>query len=166
MLSVQLKTCYKFSLLAFSVLFTTIAWSQQSACSLLQPSEIESALGGKAGNFTNNSMGKTSICNGQVGTRKVMIRVAERKNANGNIEKSAVEMLRKQGWKIDIKQDGNITCSTAIPPDGSEHPGFNTTCSILSNGKVIAVEVRSLSKAEMASMDAVRALAQKAASRL
>jgi hypothetical protein len=166
MLSVQLKTCCKFSLLSLSILFTTIAWSQQSACSLLQSSEMESALGGKAGNFTDNSMGKTSICTGQVGTRKVMIRFAERKNANGNIEKSAVEMLRKQGWKIDVKQDGNVTCSTAIPPAGSGHTGFNTTCSILSNGKVVAVEVTSLSKAEMASMDVVRALAQKAASRL
>jgi len=139
----------------------------QSACSLLQPAELESALAGKAGKFSDNTIGTTHMCTGQVGNRTVVIRVAERKdNSTTSKEQNAIEMLRKQGWKIDVKKDGNMTCSTAIPPAGSEPLGFNTTCSILNNGKVTALEVGSSSKEDMVSIDVVSALVKKAFSRL
>ena len=96
-----------------------------------------------------------------------MIRVAELQDKNSEgVAQKGVEMLRGQGWKIDVKKEGSTTCSTAIPPAAQEQLGFNTTCSIRSNGKVLAVEVGCHSKGEMVSMDAVKALAQKALSRL
>jgi len=44
--------------------------------------------------------------------------------------------------------------------------GFNTTCSILHAGRVVAVEVQAPSQKEMASMDVVRKLVQQAFTRL
>jgi hypothetical protein len=105
------------------------------------------------------------MCTGQVGKRTVVIRVAERKDNSGAKEQSGIDILTKQGWKIDVKKNGNITCSTAIPPSGSEQAGFNTTCSIFNNGKVVAVEVGATAKEDMASPDVVSSLAKKAFSR-
>jgi hypothetical protein len=44
--------------------------------------------------------------------------------------------------------------------------GFNTTCSIFRGGRVVAVEVTARSRDEMASMQVVRGLVEKAWSRL
>ena len=148
-------------------LTSTHAQGSSAACKLLQPSEIESAIGGKATKFSGSALGETSICAGQVGTSKVMIRVAQRKrNDGGALEKAGVEKLRKAGWRIEVKTEGDLTCSTVIPPASSARIGFNTTCSVLRAGKVVAVEVAAPSEKEMASMEATRKLAQKAVARL
>jgi len=148
-------------------LTSTHAQGSSAACKLLQPSEIESAIGGKATGFSGSALGEASICTGQVGTSKVMIRVAQRKrNDGGALEKAGVEKLRKAGWRIEVKTEGDLTCSTAIPPASSARIGFNTTCSVLRAGKVVAVEVGAPSEKEMASMEATRKLVQKAVARL
>jgi len=96
-----------------------------------------------------------------------MIRVAQRKrNDGGALEKAGVEKLRKAGWRIEVKTEGDLTCSIVIPPASSARIGFNTTCSVLRAGKVVAVEVGAPSEKEMASMEATRKLAQKAVARL
>jgi hypothetical protein len=96
-----------------------------------------------------------------------MIRVAQRKrNDGGALERAGIEKLRKAGWRIEVKTEGDLTCSTAIPPASSARIGFNTTCSVLRAGKVVAVEVGAPSEKEMASIDATRRLVQKAVARL
>jgi hypothetical protein len=137
------------------------------ACKLLQTAEIESALGGKAAKFSGSSAGDTHFCRGQVGSLKVLIRVANRLGDSGGVkEQKGIEIARAQGWKVEVKKEGDLTCSTAIPPASAAQTGVNTTCSILRAGKVVAVEVNAPSQKEMASMEAVRKLVQKAVTRL
>lgn len=137
-----------------------------SACKLLQPSELESALGGKAGKFSDYSTSNGHICSGAVGKLKVMIRVAPRTDQTGAKEEKGVEMLRKQGWEITVKKEGSLTCSTAIPPAAMAQAGYTTTASIFSKGKVVAIDVSASSKDEMVSINVVRDLVQKAFPRL
>jgi len=153
--------------LALFVLTSVHAQEPSLACKLLQASELEETLGGKAAKFSGGSIGDTHICNGQVGPLKVLIRIAKRKGDSGGVaERKGIEILRAKGWKIEVKTEGDLTCSTAIPPASPAQTGVNTTCSILRAGKVVAVEVSAPSQKEMASMDAVRKLAQKAGARL
>ena len=153
--------------LAFFVLTSVHAQEPSVACKLLQESEIESALGGKATKFSGGIVGNADMCNGQVGSLKVLIRIAKRRGDSGGVkERQGIESLRAKGWRIEVKAEGDLTCSTAIPPASMAQAGVNTTCSILRAGKVVAVEVGAPSQKEMASMDAVRKLAQKAVSRL
>jgi len=58
-----------------------------------------------------------------------------------------------------------MTCSTLVPPPALAEMGFNTTCSILRAGSVVAVEVTAPSQKEMASMEVVGQLVQKAITR-
>jgi hypothetical protein len=126
---------------------------------------MESALGGKAGTFGNQ--GVPNICAGQVGSLKVLVRTAERKgDAAGEKENKGVEMARAAGFQIEVKREGDLTCSTAVPPASLAKSGFTTTCSILRAGRVVAVDVAAPSQQEMASMEAVRKLVQKAVDRL
>jgi hypothetical protein len=149
------------------VLTSVHAQEPSGACKLLQPSELESALGGKAAKFSGNSLGGTQVCNGQVGSLIVLIRIAKRQSdSGGDTERKGIELLRESGWKVEVKTEGDLTCSTAIPPATSAQTRFNTTCSILHAGQVVAVEVAATSQKEMASMDTVRKLAQKAVTRL
>src|SRR5262245_65463280 len=83
-------------------LTSTHAQGSSAACKLLQPSEIESAIGGKATGFYGSALGEASICRGQVGTSKVMMRVVQRKrNDEGEREKAVVAKRRTEGWGID-----------------------------------------------------------------
>jgi hypothetical protein len=153
--------------LVLFVLTSVHAQEPSVACKLLQTSELESALGGKAAKFSGSSLGDTQICNGQVGSLKVLIRIAKRQGASGGVtERKGIEILRAKGWKIEVKTEGDLTCSTAIPPASPAQTGVNTTCSILRAGKVVAVEASAPSQKEMASMDAVRKLVEKAVTRL
>jgi len=153
--------------LALFVLTSVHAQEPSVACKLLQSSELEATLGGKAAKFSGSSIGETHICNGQVGSLKVLIRIAKSRGASGGVtERKGVEILRAKGWKIEVKTEGDLTCSTAIPPASPAQTGVNTTCSILRAGKVVAVEVSAPSQKEMASMDAVRKLVEKAVTRL
>jgi hypothetical protein len=161
----------------FCLFALTAARGQQppDACKLLQPAELESALGGKVGKLANvgsdlasagfNTQNSPNVCSGQVGSLKVMIRTAKREG-DGTKERKGLEIARSQGWQIEVKSEGELTCSSAMPPPSQVQYGFNTTCSILRAGRVVAVEVTAPSQKEMVSMDAVRKLVQKAASRL
>jgi len=138
-----------------------------AACQLFQPAELEATLGGKAAKFSGGTLGDADFCRGQIGTLKVLIRIAERQREDGGaVEREAIDMLRKKGIQVEVKTEGNLTCSTLIPPASLAQMGFNTTCSILHAGKVVAVEVTAPSQEEMASMDAVRRLVQRGVTRL
>jgi hypothetical protein len=162
----HLKKVWRAALVLF-VLTSVRAQEPSVACKLLQPSELESSLGGKAAKFSGRSLGDTHVCNGQVGSLTVLIRIAKRRGDSGGVaERKGIELLRAKGWKIEVKTEGDLTCSTAIPPASPAPTRFNTTCSILRAGQVVAVEVGAPSQKEMASTDAVRKLVQKAVTRL
>jgi len=155
-------------LAAAVVLVVTSAYAQESpvACTLLQPAELASALGGKAGELSGTSTGSAEICNGQVGQLKIMIRTAKRtRDDDGAVERKGIEVARKMGMLVEGKIDGDMTCSTLVPPPALAEMGFNTTCSILRAGSVVAVEVTAPSQKEMASMEVVGQLVQKAITR-
>jgi hypothetical protein len=135
------------------------------SCNLLQPVELESSLGAKPTQFSAVSQGDADMCSGQVGRFKVLIRVA-RRQGDGTAEREAIERLRKMGVQVEVKTEGDLTCSAVTPPASQQHLGFNTTCSIVRAGRVVAVEVTAPSQREMVSMDTVRNLVQKAVSRL
>jgi hypothetical protein len=140
---------------------------QPASCRLLQPAELESALGGKTAGLQRANLGPADACTGQVGTRTVLIRVAERRgDREGAVERQGIEVARKQGIQVDVKTEGDLTCSTMVPPASLAQMGFNTTCSIFRGGRVVAVEVTARSRDEMASMQVVRGLVEKAWSRL
>jgi len=155
-------------LAAAVVLVVTSAYAQESptACTLLQPAELESALGGKAGEFSAVGGGQAEICNGQVGQLKIMIRTAKRtRDDDGAVERKGIEVARKMGMLVEGKIDGDMTCSTLVPPPSLAEMGFTTGCSILRNGSVVAVEVTARSQKEMVSIDAVGKLVQEAVTR-
>ncbi len=153
------------ALFLLAVLNPIYAQHPPEGCKLLQPADLESALGGKAGKFVNSGDG--AMCYGQVGSLKVMIRTGERKgDFAGEKEKKGIELARSRGVRMEVKTEGDLTCSTAIPPASLAKIGFNTTCSILRGGRVVAVEVTAPSEKEMASMDVVRKLVKKAFERL
>ncbi|MER3446645.1 MAG: hypothetical protein C4291_07270 [Candidatus Dadabacteria bacterium] len=161
------RSGFKCCSLLFALVSLTFVQAQQpsAACKLLQPAELESALGGKAGKFAD--LGDGSMCYEQIGSLKVLIRTGKRQgDEDGVREWRAIELARAQGFQIEVKTDGELTCSTYIPPASKSQVGFNTTCSILHAGRVIAVEVTAPSQKEMASMDVVRKLAQKVFTRL
>jgi hypothetical protein len=149
------------------LLVPTLAGAGQApaSCNLLQPAEIEAALGAKPVQFSAVSQGEADLCSGQVGKLKVVIRVA-RRQGDGTAERQGIDAARRMGAQVDVKTEGDLTCSTVIPPASLAHLGFNTTCSILRAGRVVAVEVTAPSQQEMASMDTVRGLVQKAVARL
>src|SRR5262249_62091500 len=69
--------------LVLFVLTSVHAQEPSVACNLLQASELESTLGGKATKFSGGSIGDTHMCNGQVGPLKGLIRIAKRKGESG-----------------------------------------------------------------------------------
>lgn len=153
--------------LVLLVLILAHAGQASVSCGLLHPAELESALGGKATQFSGSTVGNADICSGQVGKLKVLIRVAMRQRDDGGAtERKGLEMLRKMGAQVEVKTEGDLTCSTVIPPASLSQYGFNTTCSIVRAGRIVAVEVTAPSREEMASMDAVRKLVKKAVERL
>jgi hypothetical protein len=144
-----------------------VGWTQTKVCSLLTAAEMEAALGGKSGALSESELGAAKICTANVGKSKVMIRVAQRKTSpSGDIERKGLEEARKAGATVEVKREGELTCSTFIPPPSMAQAGCNTTCTILREGVVVGVEVTATSQADMAKMEAVKGLVQKARSRM
>jgi hypothetical protein len=153
-----------------SILYLLAASSlhaQTKACDLLTAAELEAALGGKAGALSESNLGAAHICSGSVGKMNVMIRFGERKSgSSGDAERKGIEAARQMGAKVQVKTEGDLTCSTMIPPESMAQYGYNTTCTILREGVVVGVEVTATSQQGMATTEAVKGLAQKARSRL
>jgi hypothetical protein len=146
--------------------FITIGANAQnhvSACSLLQTSELEEALGGKATSFQEASR---DFCTSKVGLISVTIRYGERKPETGiSKEQKALELLKKQGWQISIKNEGDLTVSSAIPPASYPRQFWNITASIFRNGIVVAVELSAEIKVSKPSSDVAVSLVKKAIGR-
>lgn len=143
------------------------AQTSPSPCGLLTAAELEAALGGKAGALSGSSQGTSRICSGSVGKTQVMIRVAERSPEDtGERERKGLEIARKMGAQVEVQKEGELTCSTLIPPATTPRMGYNTTCTLLREGVVVGVEVTAQSRQDMAAIAAVKGLVQKARSRM
>ena len=169
-----------FAVLVFLV--TTPVHAQQPsdvACELLQPAEIESALGGKTttkfSGFTLNEKGIVQdACfggikrPGQDGMMDVTILILKNHPMDGGdfIHGRNAAAARQGQWKVngaqfEEKTMGNAICTMSGRPNVPAH----TVCSIPRGKGYVEVEVKSPSQKEMASMDAVRTLVQKAYTR-
>jgi hypothetical protein len=135
---------------------------------LLEAAELEAALAGEAAAFAPTAISAdTSMCNGQVGKYKVLIRLAARQpDDDGAAEKQGLEIVRNMGVQVDVQTDGELTCMTMIAPAALAQLGNNTTCTIVRAGRVVGVEVTAASAGELAAIETVRELVELAASRL
>jgi len=75
-------------------------------------------------------------------------------------------MVRQMGGQVDVKKYGPMTCSAVAPPANMVQAiGFNTTCSILKNGWVAAVELTASTRKDQVSIDKLRPLAEQMSGR-
>jgi len=143
------------------------AWAQNKACALATPEELQAALGAKVSGLKAQGLGgDAQICMGQTPAASVMLRLAKRTHSSGETEAKGIEMAKKMGAQVELKTFGPVTCSTMIPPPNLAQYGFNTTCSVLKNGQVAAVEVTAKSQKEMVAIDKLRPLVEKMAGRI
>lgn len=170
-----------FAVLVFLV--TTPAHAQKPsdvACKLLQPAEIESALDGKAvTKFSGISLNEQGIAQdhcsigiakpGMGGTLTVSILILKNHPMDGaDFIRGRNGALARQGqWKVkgaqfEEKTVGNAICTRSSRPNVPAH----SVCSIPRARGYVEVDVKAPSQKEMASMDAVRTLVQKAVTRL
>ena len=147
------------------------ATDANKACGLVTPSELQGVLGGNVILNGGLSMpgGKTEICTGQAPTTSVMLRLVTGldpgRDRSGNKEKAGIELFKKMGAKVDVKTFGSIACSTIEPPAGQMQKGINTTCTVTKDTAVAGIEVTAKNLKDMVSIDRLRPLAEKMASR-
>ena len=169
-----------FAVLVFLV--TTPAHAQEPsvvACKLLQLAEIESALGGKAttklsGVSLNERGIAMDICSVGIarpatdGRLSVTIKIVKNLPMDGgdHIRLNNTATARQGQWKVkgaqfEEKTVGNAICTLSGRPNVPAH----SVCSIPRARGYVEVDVKAPSQKEMASMDAVRTLVQKAYTR-
>jgi hypothetical protein len=138
------------------------------ACALLKPAEIGAALGGKAGAFAPSAAAPgASFCRGQVGKFSVLVRIGTRKPGDtGEKEKKGIEMVRRMGAQVEVKTEGDLTCSKLSSPPQLAELGNSVTCTVIKAGNVVGVEVSAAAAADLPAIGPVRSLANTAASRL
>ena len=154
-------------LLAAAVLsgFCARAAAQTTACSLATADELRAALGANVTGLANQGApASATLCAGQTPTASILLRLATRSGPPG-AEAAGLEAVKKMGAQVEVKTDGPITCSTMIPPKSLEQYGFNTTCSVVKNGRVAAVEVTAKTQKDMVSIERLRTVAEKMAGR-
>ncbi len=168
-----------FAVLGFLV--TTPAHAQKPsdvACKLLQPVEIESALGGETLKFsgsTINDRGMTiNACQvdikkpGQTGALVITIHIATNLPYDGDYSiRASIKGAARQGQskvkgaQFEEKTVGNAMCTMSGRPNVPVH----TVCSIPRGKGYVQVDMQAPTLKELASMDAVGALVQKAYTR-
>ena len=144
----------------------TNAAAQGKACGLATPEELRAALGAPVSGLRAQSVpgGTADLCAGQTPTASVMLRLAKRSGQQG-VEAAGIDVAKKMGAQVQVETVGPITCSSMIPPKSLEQYGFNTTCSVLKNGQVAAIEVTVKSQKDMVTMESLRKVAEKMAGR-
>ena len=137
-----------------SAFVTSSAQPLPAACSLLTRAEIQSAIGA-----TGPMAPAGPFCQGQSQNRRVVLRIAHRAIAE-DTETRGIQAFRNMGGVVDVRRDGDITCSTAIPPASmAAQVGYNTTCSVRHANVVAAIEVAAPTQATMVSIARLRPLA-------
>ena len=136
------------------------------ACGLVTESELQSALGSKV-TLKAGSIGDVQTCGGVSQSTRVQLRLFKRStDSSGNAEQAGIDAIRKMGAQVDVKTSGGIMCMTAVPPANLAAMGFGTTCTVTSKAPTFAViEITAKTQKDMVSMEKLRAVAEKMASR-
>ena len=136
------------------------------ACALVTASELQAAFG-SAVTLKPGTLGNVQTCGGQTPTASVLIRYFSRAgDKSGLTEQAAIEALKKAGAQVDVKSSGGITCLTMVPPPQSAAMGFGTSCTVTSKAPLFAViEVTAQSQKDMLSIEKLRPVAEKMATR-
>jgi hypothetical protein len=140
-----------------------------TACGLATAAELEAAIGSKIvaggdGRGASSPAGG-SLCQMQTATGSVLLRLAKKTGKGTGAAEAGIAMAKQMGAQVDVRTFGAITCSTMIPPKAMEQYGFNTTCAVDKGDSVAAVEVTAKSAKDMVSIDRLRPLAEKMATR-
>jgi hypothetical protein len=138
--------------------------AQGKACSLVTPEELQAALGVRVSLKSQSGPGSADLCTAQTPAFSLILRLAKRTTSQG-AESAGLEKAKQMGATVDVRTDGPITCSTLIPPKNLEQVGYNTTCSVLKNEQVAAIEVTAKARKDMVSMDVLHKLVQQIARR-
>ena len=141
--------------------------ADNKACQLLTAAELEPVTGKLTSFNSTLDTPDAQMCTarGQKGT--VMLRWARKKPGKkpGISEARVAEAAKEMGAKVEVKTFGPITCSTFIPPKGMTLVGPNTTCSVTRENQVAAVEITVNKQKDMVSIEKLRPLAKKLATR-
>jgi len=126
-----------------------------ASCSLLSAAEIGQATGLSIAPLQQTG----AFCMSRNANATVMLRIARRTNAQGGVEERGIQAAREMGVTVDVRQDGPVTCSSASPPASLARVGYNTTCAVMKNGAVAAVEVTTPTQQTMVPIARLRPLA-------
>jgi len=158
----------------------TAADQKMHACSLLTAAEIGAAVGGKVGDSRESDIvipegpakGETmGSCMWRVGDQGMVsvsvIRAAQGAQREAGLAKmnQAFETLKAKGWKEEKKVYGNARCAMLTPPTSqAENTPVSTGC--MAEAKGMGISVGSMAPKKSAAIDQVKALLDKAISRL
>lgn len=148
-----------------AALVVAVAVADADPCTLLTAAEISAAIGKPVPAM--KPMGG-SICTADASGIRVLVRVAKRTGPPDR-EAKGLEMIKKMGAQVDFKKFGAATCtSIAPPPAGAKSAAlntFNTTCSVLKDGTVAAVEITAKEQKDAVPIDRLGPLGEKLAAR-
>ena len=141
--------------------------ADNKACKLLTTAELEPVTGKLAPFKSALATADSQLCTAKSLKGTVMLRWSKSKPKPGEPSAAAkgVEAARDMGATVEVKNFGPIACSTMIPPSKMNQYGYNTTCSVIKGDAVAAVEVGTRFRKDMVSMDKLRPLAEKLATR-
>jgi len=156
------------------------AQQKMHACSLLTAGEIGDAVGSKIGVSRESdtvipqgpSKGETmGTCMWKVGEQGMVsvsvIRAAQGAQREAGLARmnQAFETLKAKGWKEEKKDYGNARCAMLTPPTSqAENTPVSTGC--MAEAKGMGISVGSMAPKKSAAIDQVKALLDKAISRL
>lgn len=160
-----------------------LAQSGPKACSMLTASEVEEVMGAKVASSTEGDIpytkgpnrdhdGTLMTCNWKLDDRSVSLVystrsvTAEGKKQSENRIKASQEALMSEGYKVNKKDFGSIKCSTMEPPAQQVVKNSSTVCRTEKGPMFVSVTASASGPTELVSMDKVKTLAEKAASRL
>jgi hypothetical protein len=150
--------------------------AQVNPCSLLKPSEVESALGAKvSGLDTSGQISGMQTCSGVVANRmQVMVMFAPAGMQKGNdakwadplaeLERQSRESAKSIGAQMDVKKFGdNILCTTLVPP--KQGPYATQCMAVKKPTGMVSISVLVAKQQDMAPIEKLRPLAEKMLSR-
>lgn len=139
-----------------------------AACALVTAAELESAIGGKVGGFSDAASavaGDPDVCNGTAANATIQLRLIPQVNADYlNSWKKLGDLTVHMGGHVDLEPAGAISCRAMTPPPAlAAASGFMTSCTVSKSPKLAVIEVDS--KAALVPIAKVRPLAVKMQSR-
>lgn len=168
-------------------LLTALIWpvavsAQQDsmkACNLLSATELSAAIGGSVGHPSGIFLAKNPrlerngdfwSCQEMVGARDVWIffNILPVTDEGKKLQQAMQDRLRKQGYQVQTKEMSGSQCYTVLPPAGEKYTSVlvGTSCGREKGPYSVAVKVGATGPNDVASMEKVAALTQKAASRV